>query len=69
MIDQVEHKPWLINNFEEIGWLDPDNEDMNNYNGRQPMVNHPFDVPAYEDNRFFKESPPNMIYLPSVELT
>ena len=49
--------------------MDPDTENMNDYNGRQPMVNHPFDTPAYEDCRFFKKSPPNMVYLPSVELT
>ena len=29
-----EHKPWLINHFEEIGWMDPDKENLLNYDGR-----------------------------------
>ena len=26
-------KNWLINNFEEIGWMDPEFEDYTNYKG------------------------------------
>jgi hypothetical protein len=26
-------KNWLINSFEEIGWLDPENEDYMKYKG------------------------------------
>jgi hypothetical protein len=51
-IDTVAHKSWLINSFEEIGWLDPDTDDMIGYNGRQPMTNHPFDVTAYPEVRY-----------------
>ena len=61
-------KNWLINSFEEIGWLDPENEDYMKYKGPQPMVNNPWEVNSYPDARYIDEAPPTMIYLPSVEL-
>ena len=51
-VKTIPGKSWLINNFEEIGWLDPDKQDMSNYRGRPPMVNHEFDVLAYDESRF-----------------
>lgn len=48
--------------------MDPENESLVGYKGGQIMCCHPWDVPAYPESRFNPDGPPNMIYLPSVDL-
>ena len=67
-LDKAIRKTYLINDFEEIGWLNPESDNLVDYKGSQPMVNHPWEESAYHESRMTPQKPPDMIYLPSKEL-
>ena len=62
-----ERRGHLINNFSEIGWVEPAAESKAGDDDKS-LLGATFDNLAYDDSKYVLGWPPTMVYLPSATL-